>query len=223
MKVISFIFGCVLSFAVFAGNCDHHYYNRISPITTEEATTELCYEKYVVMYSNDKRLAIWSAEKLTKSDIDAGTGIKRSDNFHAEKRLPIEYRASLSEYINSGFDRGHLTADRDFPWSQELDSLANIVPQDKILNRGKWASLEKNIRIMAEKSDIFVITGVFFIEPMKTIGNNLLVPSHMYKIVIDSKTSDVKVFVAENNNSATIEQWKISDIERITRIKFFLE
>ena len=64
---------------------------------------------YTVGYSYYFRQAKWALEIVDpdKKDIDT---VDRLDNFRPDFRVPPLFRADLSDYSKSGFDRGHLVA-----------------------------------------------------------------------------------------------------------------
>jgi endonuclease G len=49
-------------------------------------TTEIYFETFGVMHSGISKIPLWSAELLTKENIDAD--VPRKNKFHEEKRLP---------------------------------------------------------------------------------------------------------------------------------------
>lgn len=222
-KFVFIVLMCVWS-TTFAGSCDWFYFNNQEPIYQENPVQELCFDTFVVLYATEKKTAIWSAERVTKEGLIAGNGIKREDDFHQEKRLPKYARGTLADYLNSKKDKGHLTPYRNHPLSPDIDTLANTVPQAPILNRGKWANLEEDIRdqVLLSGNDMFVITGAIFIEPIETIGENEIpVPSHMYKVVVESVTQNIFVYVAKNENYANIDEWELDKLEELIGVVFF--
>src|SRR3954468_18484589 len=70
----------------------------------------LCYQQFALQHSALTKTPLWSAEHLTPDRIAAAEGLPRRGEFHAERRLPVDERAELSDYKNSGYDQGHLFA-----------------------------------------------------------------------------------------------------------------
>ena len=64
---------------------------------------------YSVGYSYYFRQAKWALEIVDpdKKDMEE---VERLDNFRPDYRVPKQFRADLSDYRSSGFDRGHLVA-----------------------------------------------------------------------------------------------------------------
>ena len=73
--------------------------------------------------------------------------LPRKDHFIVDTSIPKGYRAELSDYRGSGYDRGHLApyAAMDFSRYSAGQSflLSNMSPQLAGLNRHGWAQLEK--------------------------------------------------------------------------------
>jgi endonuclease G len=81
---------------------------------------------------------------------------KRSNRFYENPDLPKRLRASLEDYKNRGYDRGHIAAAGNHKSDQtEMDEtflLSNMCPQvGKGFNRGAWKKLEERVRIVAAK------------------------------------------------------------------------
>lgn len=209
-----------LSNVVFATtNCMEHYKNGIPPIEVVEHTNtiEICFEGYAVLYSLDDKIPLWSSETMSVESLNRGKGIARHDDFHAEQRIPPEHRAVLSDYAGSGYDRGHLTPYKDIPWDKDIDSLSNIVPQSPALNRGAWSRLESSVRKNTHDGEIKNIVTGAICDKSKFIGNNVCVPTHMYKVVTTNETA---VFAAKNENTAVVERWTVEELQEKTGFDF---
>jgi endonuclease G len=175
----------------FGSACPAHYADGRAPEIRNPklavATTELCYGVFGVMHSGITRTPLWSAEHLRAENVAAAKGMKRDNAFHAEARLPRAQRAELDDYARSGFDRGHMAPNGDMPdrdSQHESFTLANMVPQDGDHNRHIWAPIEGAVRKMAEKEgQLYVITGPAFLGTALRKVGNVLVPSHIYKVV----------------------------------------
>lgn len=70
---------------------------------------ELCNKGYAVGYSGLTRTPLWSAEVITKVHVSEQKGVRRENTFHVDERIAASERAELSDYLASGFDRGHMT------------------------------------------------------------------------------------------------------------------
>lgn len=177
----------------------------------------LCFNGFAVGYSPTSRTALWSAERLTKARIEQANTLPREDNFHEESRLPDSVKATLADYKQVPYDRGHLAPNADMPTlAAQYDSfsLANIVPQNPKNNRGTWRSLESRTRYMAVKyGDIYVVTGVAFTNAkIKKIHNRVLVPSHLYKAIYVPKLQQAGVYYVPNDDSQRVEVISLNEL-----------
>ncbi len=157
---------------------------------------KICYS-----YKYKGALAVWyelDGNLINKNNI------KNRPDFYSEKNIPIQYRAKSQDYINSGFDRGHLAPDANFDYDLKTQvktySMANIVPQYPTLNRKAWIKAEKYERLIASKlKTITVINLVDYSKSTQQIGNNKLsVPNTFYKIIFNDEKNFKKCFKYEN-------------------------
>jgi endonuclease G len=204
-----------------AGECPDHYVGgRLPEIRNPKmnaATTELCYGVFGVMHSGITRTPLWSAEHLTASHLAAAQNLSRENTFHPEPRLPAGQRAELSDYARSGYDRGHMAPNGDMPDREsqhESFTLANMVPQDAQVNRHIWAGIEGVVRKMAQKEgDLYVITGPAFIGGQLEKVGQVLVPTHLYKLVYSPRQGAGAAFFIENRADARYETLSIAALE----------
>ncbi|MES2113956.1 MAG: DNA/RNA non-specific endonuclease [Pseudomonadota bacterium] len=209
------------SFAL-AGACPAHYVDgRLPEIRNEKmgaATRELCYGVFGVMHSGLTRTPLWSAEHLTADNIAAAQSLSRENSFHAEPQLPVSQRAELSDYARSGYDRGHMSPNGDMPdreTQHESFTLANMVPQNGDNNRHVWAGIEGAVRKMAKKEgDLYVITGPAFLGGnLQKIGN-VLVPTHLYKLVYSPRQRAGAAYFIANASTNEYETLTIAELEK---------
>lgn len=206
-----------VSYSSTESQCPKFYHNDTKPILYHD-TIEICMDKFVVEFSKTQKSPLWSAEKLTRNDVIESRTRVRVSRYYKEKRLPIIFQSSNSDYEDSGYDKGHLTPFKDQAMSSDINSLANIVPQSPKLNRIKWEQLESRIRVDAMTyGELFIITVVIFNDDKK-IGNKIPVPSLMYKVVY--YPSMTKVFVADNKDNAEVYEIPISTLKVYTGIEF---
>ncbi|KAG0252882.1 nuclease [Actinomortierella ambigua] len=91
-------------------------------------------EGYVTSYNRQLRHPNWVAEHITADTLKAGEGVGRgSSQFKEDSTVPDMYKAKLSDYLRSGYDRGHMVPAADVKKSQtamdETFFLSNIAPQ----------------------------------------------------------------------------------------------
>ncbi|MFC1524040.1 DNA/RNA non-specific endonuclease [Thermodesulfobacteriota bacterium] len=130
---------------------------------------------YVIGYSYYFRQAKWALEIVDPDMSD----IERADNFRADYRIPEMFRADLTDYKGSNYDRGHLVASADKRETEIQNSetflLSNMSPQDPRFNRDIWKKLEKAVRKLDAKKQIhetYVICGpiFYFDQAVQSIG-----------------------------------------------------
>lgn len=171
---------------------------------------------YSVGYSYYFRQAKWALEIVDpdKKDMDE---VERLNNFRPDFRVPKIFRADLSDYRSSGYDRGHLVAsanqnDENLQ-NSETFLLSNMSPQTPGFNRQKWRELESAVRELDARDDVletYVITGpIFDFEtPIFMIGENdnnglrVPVPSHFFKCVLtEKKSGELQMWAFEMENA----------------------
>ena len=209
-----------------AGGCPDHYVDgRLPEIRNPAlsiATRELCYGEFGVMHSGVTRTALWSAEHLRADKVAAAGDQSRINSFHAEPRLPRAQRAELSDYALSGFDRGHLAPNGNMPdrrSQRESFSLANMVPQDAENNRHVWSGIEHIVRKMAAREGaLYVLTGPAFLGASLRKVGNVLVPSHLYKVVWNPRQKAGGAWFIENAPTTHYQTLSIAQLEKIIGI-----
>lgn len=201
--------------------CPQHYAEGRSPEIRNDrlakATQALCYRAFGVMHSGLTRTPLWSAEYLTPDQLDAAKKLSREDSFHPDPQLPRTQRAELADYARSGFDRGHMAPNGDMPdrtSQRQSFSLANMVPQDADNNRHVWAGIEQAVRKLARREGgLYVITGPAFIgRELRKVGN-VLVPSHLYKVVYSPRQNAAAAYFVANAPDARYEMISVAELE----------
>ena len=203
-----------------AGQAPNLVNPRLAP-----GTRALCFNSFAVLHSALTRTPLYSAEHLTADRIDAARGTPRTGEFHEETALPLNDRADLADYARSGFDRGHLAPSGDMPDTaaqQESFSLANMIPQAPRLNRGLWEGIESAVRTMAaRRGELFIVTGpIFKGDRLSTVGH-VVVPTYVFKAVLDPRSRTAAAYVCENTDEATWTPVSIAQLTRLTGIDVF--
>lgn len=101
-----------------ATECPEHFVAGVAPTVTnpklQARTQEVCFEAFAVLHSGISRTPLYSAEHLTRANLEAAQNLPRKDSFHPEPALPAQDRAELKDYARSGYDRGHMSPNADF-------------------------------------------------------------------------------------------------------------
>lgn len=173
--------------------CDHLYPEPL----TSPIVVELCNTAYVSLYSPSKRAVIAVSERLIPSPSLGN--VTRIDRFHADPRITLGPKPS--EYIGSGYDKGHMAPADDASTFEEMDEsflMTNMTPQNPTLNRGAWKSLETKVRNIAVSatSPVFVVTIAEY-KGTKMMGS-IPVPSGYWKIVY---VNGVRTFYYADNTA----------------------
>lgn len=169
--------------------CPQHFPGYVPTVAWPSRQRALCFDGFAVLHSGESKTPVYSVERLTRSSVEAAKGIKRSDRFYPEARLPAADRAQLADYAGSGYDRGHMAPAGDMPTEEakaQSFSLANMVPQAPELNQKAWNQIEQATRKYAARApgDVYVFTGPTFDQRPPTIGaGRVWVPSHTWKVV----------------------------------------
>ena len=92
------------------------------------------FDDYVLAYDKRNRNAHWVFEHLSPDKLPSKKSADRSrSNFFEDQNIHEKFRSYLSDYKNSGYDRGHLAAAGNHRHSQQaMDqtfTLSNISPQ----------------------------------------------------------------------------------------------
>ncbi|MDQ7989453.1 MAG: DNA/RNA non-specific endonuclease [Candidatus Dactylopiibacterium sp.] len=201
--------------AAFAA-CPQNFYQGIAPRDLPAQPgkqRELCFDGFAVLHSGESKTPLYVAEHLSAQRLQ-GAGLKRSDRFYEEARLPASERARLEDYraadgLGQRYDRGHLApaADMHTPTAMAQSfSLANMAPQRPALNRGPWArSVELATRkyVQRTRRDVYVLTGPVFQGARRTLGpGRVWIPSHFFKLVFDPGRGEAWAYWVENREDA---------------------
>lgn len=191
-----------------------------------DRAVDLCFDGYAVEHSGLTRTPLWSAEHLTAAAVEAARALPRQGRFHAEPRLPDGQSAQLSDYIRSGYDRGHMSPNGDMPTAeaqQQSFSLANMVPQAPQLNRGLWEGIESAVRTWAIRSgEVYVVTGpVYQGDRLQALQGRVLVPTSVYKAVYDPAGNRAGVYLSHNTDDSDYETISVTELQALTGIDVF--
>lgn len=169
----------------------------------------ICFSNFAVLHSGKSKTPLVAVERLTREQLDRAKGVRRTDVFFEDARLPRRARSELADYRGSRYDKGHLSPAGDQPDDASMAesfALSNMVPQDPTHNREVWSRVEADTRryVRRARGEVFVYTGPIFQGVVKTIGSGVWVPSHLFKLVFDASTGRAWAHVLPNKSDARI-------------------
>jgi len=192
----------------------------------------LCRTGHLLAHDSVRKTPIWVAERVTAEKATSTVAPREAGSFRIDPGLKKGRRAGLSDYLKSGYDRGHMAPAADMHWGKqamiECFYLSNMVPQvGKKMNQGIWKDLEERVRTWAiDRGELFIYTGpIYDGGTTKTIGKNkVAVPSHLYKIVYDPNKQEAIAFIMPNKALKTEDLplyiVTIRDVEETTGLDF---
>lgn len=187
---------------------------------------------YTLSYNEDYEQPDWVAYVLTVDELNTNvTG--RTENFREDPSV-VTGSAHLTDYRNSGYDRGHLIPSADRTSSVELNNatflLSNMSPQIHRFNAGLWLKAEDAVRDAARKyGTLYVVTGPVFTDGMKTIGEcDVAVPESFYKVILaqeaDGDWVSVGMVCPQEYTDGTLKKYltTVNEVEKLTGLDFFI-
>lgn len=151
--------------------------------------------QYALSYNSSRGTANWVSWHLSTAWKGPAP---RCDCFSQDAALPSGfYKATTSNYTNTGFDRGHLCPSEDRDGS-DADNRAtflmtNIVPQAPKNNQQTWKYLEDYTRtLISAGNECYIIAGVYGQGGTGNQGGttntiasgNITVPSRVWKVIV---------------------------------------
>lgn len=212
-----------------AAACPQHFFGGTAPVLANPKLTpktrEICYTEFALLHSGLTRTPLWVAEHLTPRRASGARALNRVNNFHADPNLPSDERAELSDYVRSGFDRGHMAPAGDMTTPQGMDesfSLANMVPQNSDNNRNLWESIERAVRDYSERQEIYVVTGPLFQgENLQALKGRVLVPTDIAKAVYDPRLNAGAAYLTPNQEGDEYRIISLAELQQLSGIDPF--
>ncbi|UZP68723.1 DNA/RNA non-specific endonuclease [Desulfovibrio mangrovi] len=250
MRKLTVAFVCALAVLVSAAYAQDGVVYRVDPYEQVQfglpegtSSQNLIVRRVIYVLSNNPytKFADWVGYKL---DVNSVTGASERDrNWKRDPDLPKEETLSPSDYDGAfnalKMDRGHqapLASFKGTPYWWLTNYLSNITPQRMKLNRGPWAKLEHDVRSLAEREPVYVITGTLYEREMPKLPNakkDHQIPSGYWKIIgvedLDARPGQppmrVAGYIFEQNatESNPMSQYLVTvdEIERRTGFNFY--
>lgn len=186
---------------------------------------------FTISYNKTTKTPNWVAWHLTKGHT-YGRIQREMQAFQEDSSVPAP-RATLDDYYNSRYDRGHMCPAGDNKWDATAMSesflFTNICPQNHALNKYEWNTLEIKCRDWARKyGAVDIVCGPVYDRPTptRTIGRGRVwVPDGFFKVVLCrvDKPKAIGFLFRNDGKKVSIESCvrSVDDIERLTGIDFF--
>ena len=197
---------------------------------TARPTTPICREAYLVAYDAPVKIPAYVAYTLLPQN--ALGCFPRTNAFVADASLNGT-GARPDDYSGTGYDRGHMAPDGDMSWDQQVEYesflMTNMSPQAGSLNRGIWKLLETSVRgWTVQRNQVFTIyAGNIYASSNQKIGNGVIVPHSLYKVVINQATGEYAAWQFPHvspypnlGNDLTLYRVPVANLEASAKVDF---
>jgi endonuclease G, mitochondrial len=184
----------------------HLKYGSPSKASNSQKNYLIAKPEYALSYNCNTGIANWVSWQLNSSWLG---NTERSDNFMPNTELPADcYAVRPSDYIGSGYDRGHLVPSGDRTRSilenESTFVMTNIIPQSPSNNREVWRELEEYSRNLASQGkELYLVAGGEGIAE-KIADSKVVVPEYTWKVILilDDPSSEITA-----ENAKTLAVW----------------
>lgn len=175
---------------------------------------------YSICYSYKNKGALAGWVRLDGNKVNE-VNIKKRPRFYNESTIPMQYRTKHKDFTGYGknWNRGHfVVADADFDYDKKALSkaytMANIIPQSAKMNQQTWTKVERYGRMLATKYGyINSISIAEYNNPTNKIGNDIVIPSTLYRVYYTDDKSFEKCFKYDNVLNIDIKSDKLKNHE----------
>lgn len=188
---------------------------------------------YTICWNSKYKVADWVAYTITREHLNNSVA-SRTEDFREDPKVPTT--STLSDYRNSGYDRGHLFAAASAKYSEEAMSstflLTNIVPQAHRYNSMLYLKAEDAERDAARQyGTLYAVSGPVIREGVNYnyIGSGVLVPLECYKALLvidkDNNVYTISLVLPQDYQNGNLRPYllTVNELEYLTGIDFFPE
>lgn len=176
-------------------------------------------EGYVLQYNKACKISHWVSYQILSENLVEN--FERQDDFAPDELLDAN-QATLEDYEEPVYDRGHLARARLFTRSPKLMSesfrLSNMVPQDPYMNEsGAWRRSEDfEYDIAKNNNKILVVSGPILSTNPKVIGQGkVCVPQAVFKVIFNPQTNEGIGFIIPNHKEEKNFQSYVKSIDEV--------
>lgn len=189
------------------------------------------HEYYVLSFNDEWKIPDWVAYTIDLYELNT-QGTSRTEDFRPDPDI-INGSAQLSDYRNSGYDRGHLFPSASANSSVDKNSstflMSNMVPQIHRFNAGLWLKAEDAERDAGRMyGEVFCVSGPVITDDMDTIGANRVgVPKACYKVLLvydeNNNVHTIGMVLPQEYENGNLKPYfmTVNEVEEITGIDFF--
>ncbi len=158
--------------------------------------------QYALSYNNSTHIPNWVSWQLNRSWLGE---VARSEDFRPDTSLPPGWlQIESRDYIGSGLDRGHMAPAGDRSNTPTDNSatflMTNILPQAPDNNRGPWEQLESYCRdLVRQGKELYITSGSYGVK-RHISRRNIVVPTHLWKVIVVMDTPGQKANAITANN-----------------------
>lgn len=193
--------------------------------SSKSVSQTICRTAYIVGYDGKSKIPNWVSYVADEKSV---IGCQpRANEFYTDETLNESIQSKSSDYAKTGYDIGHMANASDMASTLQTETesflMSNMTPQKPGVNRAVWKSIETAVRTWAisRHHKLVIISGSVYTSSSKKIGNGVVVPDSIYKIIIDETTKEYLAFnVSQTNTPKEIAQTQttISAIEQLAGI-----
>lgn len=185
---------------------------------------------YTISWNSKNKVPDWVAYVITRENLNKNIS-SRTEDFREDPKVPTT--PTLSDYRNSGYDRGHLYSAASAKYGEEAMSstflMTNMVPQIHRYNAGVWLKAEDAERDTARMyGKLYAVSGpVLTTGPYEKIGSGVTIPRECYKalLVVDSNGSvyTIAMVIPQENQNGNLKPYllTVNELEYLTGLDFF--
>ena len=161
------------------------------PLGTPESNTLIARPIYCLSNNRETKFADWVAYRIDAQTMSGDSKTKR--NWKADPNLAEDETLEPDDYKGAHAtihtDRGHqapLASFKGTNYWHQTNYLSNITPQKSALNQGPWKQVEDEVRDLAAKQPVYVMTGPLYereTEALPGANEPHRVPSGYWKII----------------------------------------